>query len=173
MALLQSKELLASLFHKSIVRGTSLWLEKLQTQHSLNSASLFLRTKTSACFPALRQTYFSLLMKKGFSVTRRGCMLTEGISAQSSGTTGPCSGEKKIKEVQMAQAGTPRGSVGTSVLAFCLHSPEGERWSQQGGRTKGLCRASSPQSQPKAENSIAQMLKHRNVEKFIQFFSDY
>lgn len=59
-------------------------------------------------------------------MTYRGCMLTEAISAQSSGTTGPCSGEKKIRGVQMAQAGTPRGSVGTSMLAFCFHSSEGE-----------------------------------------------
>lgn len=59
-------------------------------------------------------------------MTHRGCMLTEAISAQSSGTTGPCSGEKEGREVQIAQAGTPRGSVGTSMLVFCLHSSEGE-----------------------------------------------
>lgn len=43
-------------------------------------------------------------------MTHRGCTLTEAISAQSSGTTGPCPAEQKTREVQMAQAGMAGGS---------------------------------------------------------------
>lgn len=159
------------LSHKSIVRGTSLWLEKPQTQHSLNPASLFLRTKTSACFPALRQTYFSLLMKKGFSLTLRGCMLTEATSAQSSGTTGPHCREKKTREIQMVQAGMPRRSVGASMLAFCLHSSEGEGWSQKGLQYQGVVQSIliTIPAQCQQIDSIVQILKHRNVENTMFF----
>lgn len=92
-------------------------------------------------------------------------MLTEAISAQSSGTTGPCSGGKKTREVQMAQAGMPRGSVGTSMLAFCLHCSEVKGEVRKEAVPGGCAEHPHHNPSPMVVNSIVQILKHRNVEK--------
>lgn len=103
-------------------------------------------------------------------MTHRGCMLTEAISAQSSGTTGPCSKEKKTREVQMAEAGTPRGSVGTSMLAFCLHCSEVKGEVRKEDVPRGYAEHLHHSPSPMAVNSTTQILKHRNVEKLSHFF---
>lgn len=70
----------------------------------------------------------------------------------------------------MAQAGTPRGSVRTSVLAFCLRPQKVKGEVRKEAVPRGCAEHPHHNPRPMAKNTIAQILKNRNVEKLIQGF---